>query len=98
MITSPASYSRVTGDTAEHLLCSTRCSLLGIYPDNTTTGSVTVRDGRAADASGTTVSVSATGLTQLGKTFGTYGIQLSGLTVQLGAGADAVIVAWMPLP
>ena len=97
MITSPASYTRLTGPLAETLVTSKRCALLAILPDAATAGIVTTRDGQAADGTGVVTSASAVGLPQAGKVFGPFGIQQGGLTVTV-PGADVITVVWMPLP
>lgn len=89
--------TRQTGNINEQLVHSGPCILYGIYPELTTTGTITVRDGAAADASGTTQHVCAIGLTQTGKDFG--GIRFNkGLTVQLSVGTDISMIVWEALP
>lgn len=93
----PSNSIRITGSTVEQLITNKPAIILAVIPDNTTAGNVTVRDGAAADGSGTPISVSVAGLTQQGKTFGPYGVRTGlGLTVQLSQAADAVLVVWMP--
>ena len=93
----PSNGTRVTGSTSETLIYSGRCILLALLPNNTTTGTITVRDGGAADGTGATKHVAAIGITQNDLQFGPYGIVMgSGLTVQNSVAGDAVTVVWMP--
>ena len=93
----PANTTRLTGTTAETVVNPGRCAILAIVPDSTTTGTVTVRDSATAVGSAPD-SVSAIGLTQQGKQFGPYGVICdAGLTVQLSAAGDAVMVIWVPI-
>lgn len=95
MSVSPNRYTRIA-DTNEHLL-EAPAILIGIYPENTTAGTVTVRDDTATGGSNV-AHTAAIGLTQAGKNFGTNGIRMThGLTVQLSSASDAVMVVWRPL-
>jgi hypothetical protein len=95
-----ANGTRTTGDTAEHMIFTGRGVLFGVYPELTTTGTITIRDGALADGSGAIVHVCAIGLTQAGKSFGDQrGIQfLKGCTVQLSVATDLSLIKWAPLP
>ena len=82
--------SRTVGDTVENIICAAPCILYGIYPELTTTGTITVRD--SATAAGVTAKhVCAIGLTQVGKTFDGIRMQ-KGLTVQLSVGTDLSMI------
>lgn len=89
--------TRLTAVTTEVLIHAGPCVLYGILPELTTTGTITVRDGALADGSGTTMSVSAIGLTQAGKYFG--GVRFNkGLTVQLSVATDLSTIVWEAAP
>lgn len=84
-----------TGDTNEQLIHAGPCLVHGIYPQLTTTGTITLRN-TATAAGGAAKSVSAIGLTQAGKTFG--GVRYdTGLTVQLSVGTDLCTIVWEAL-
>lgn len=87
---------RTPASTAEQLVHAGPCIVYGISPDLTTTGTITIRDGAAADASGAVLSVSAIGLTQAGKQFGqAKGVLCQkGLTVQLSVATDLSLISW----
>ena len=93
-----ANGTRTTGDTAEHVIYAGRCVLFGIYPELSTTGTITVRD--AAATGGSNVKhVCAIGLLQAGKTFGRKGVEFQfGLSVQLSAATDLSMIVWEPMP
>lgn len=99
MSTDIANGTRTTGDTAEHMIFTGRGVLYGIYPELTTTGTITVRDTATVAGAGT-VHVCAIGLTQAGKSFGDQrGIQFqSGCSVQLSVATDLSWIKWQPLP
>jgi len=41
--------------------------------------------------------VAAIGLTQVGKEYGPYGVELTaGLTIQLSSASDSILVIWAP--
>lgn len=83
--------TRSAASTSEQVICATRCVLYGIYPELTTTGTITIRNGEA----GTTKHVAAIGLTQAGKTFG--GVVFDkGLTVQQSVDTDRHLIVWEP--
>lgn len=89
--------TRTANSTAEQLIKAGPCILYGIYPELTTTGTITIRDGGVADASGTIDHVAAIGLTQAGKSFGTFGVYMEkGITVQQSVGTDQMAVVWEP--
>lgn len=87
--------TRLAAVTTEQLIYSGRCLLYAILPELTTTGTITVRDGAAADASGSVDHVAAIGLTQLGKDFKGYLLE-KGLTVQLSVATDLSLIVWEP--
>ena len=93
----PYNQTRVTGVT-EVLIGAGRVALIELLPENTTTGTITLRDAAAIGSGVTAFHTCAVGVTQLGKPF-SDGIKLmAGLTVQLSAGGDAVTVIWAPYP
>jgi hypothetical protein len=97
MSTPYCNYTRITGDTNEHLISAIPVRVHAIVPEFTTTGTVTVRDDSATGGSAT-MHVCAIGLTQAGKQFGGDGVRSQkGLTVQLSVNTDAVMVCWSPL-
>jgi hypothetical protein len=84
--------------TTEQLVFAGPCVLYGLFPELTTTGTLTVRDGAAADGSGTTRHVCAIGLTQAGKGFGPKGVFFTkGLTIQMSVGTDITLVQFEPV-
>lgn len=94
----PASGTRTANSTGEQLIYSGPCVLYGLYPELTTTGTLTVRDGAAADASGATKHVCAIGLTQAGKSFGPKGVFFQkGITIQQSVGTDLTLVQFEPV-
>lgn len=94
-----ANVTRTIGDTNENVIYAGRCVLFGIYPELTTTGTITVRNQpTAAGGAGNVKHVCAIGLLQAGKTFGPKGIILEkGLTVQLSVATDLSAIVWEPL-
>jgi hypothetical protein len=89
-------YTRITGDTNEHLISAVPVRLHAVVPEATTTGTVTLRDAVATGGS-VTMHIAAIGLTQAGKQFGSGVRTIAGLTVQLSAGTDAVTICWSPV-
>lgn len=91
--------TRTTGDTAEHMIFTGRGVLFGIYPELTTTGTITIRD-TAAVVAGAAMHVCAIGLTQAGKTFGDQrGILFqNGCSIQLSVATDLSLIKWLPTP
>jgi len=94
----PAQYTRIAGDTTEHAIMQKRGILFGIVPSNTTVGTVTIKDAHnVADGTAITMDVAAIGLTQVGKEYGPYGVELTaGLTIQLSSASDSILVIWAP--
>lgn len=93
-MTRRAATYRTIADTNENIVSAFAGWLIAIYPDLTTTGTITLRNQKTASG-GTPVftSVCAIGLTQAGKNFGPSGIFCSaGLTIQLSAGTDLCFV------
>lgn len=88
--------TRLANSTGEQLIFAGRVLLYAILPEVTTTGTITVRDGAVADASGAIDHIAAIGLTQAGKDFKGYLLE-KGLTVQLSVGTDQCLVVWEPL-
>lgn len=94
----PSNLTRHTGVTTETVLDNTPCIVFALLPNTTTTGTITLRDGNVADASGAIKHVAATGLTPAGVQFGSAGVRFNtGLTIQLSAGTDVVGVVWAPI-
>lgn len=78
---------RTQGVLTEQLVFAGRCRIYRLNPEVTTTGTITLRDGALADASGTIMSVSGIGLTQAGKEF--HGAVFNkGVTIQLSVATD----------
>lgn len=93
----PSNSTLVSGVTTEQLIFSGKAVLLAILPNNTTTGTITLRDGALANGTGTTKHVAAAGATQNDIQFGPYGVIYgSGITVQNSVAGDGVTVVWMP--
>lgn len=88
--------SRTAGDTAEHVISAGKCILYGIFPELTTTGTITVRDSATTGGSNV-IHVCALGLTQVGKDLGGV-LCLNGLTVQLSVGTDLSAIVWEAAP
>lgn len=89
--------TRTPGDTGDNLVFAGPCVLFGIYPELTTTGTITIREGTG----GPVRHVCAIGLTQQGKEFatGNRGIFFGGgLSVQLSVATDLSMIAWAPAP
>lgn len=78
---------RTPGDTNENVVCDGPCLLHGIRPELTTTGTITLRNAKAAGGGSTPVHVAAIGLTQAGKDFD-GAVLTNGLTVTLSVGSD----------
>jgi hypothetical protein len=93
----PPRGTRTTGDTNENVIHTGSCVLYGIYPELTTTGTITARDNATA-VGGTPKHVCAIGLLQAGKTFGQGVFFAKGLTVQLSVGTDLSLIAWEAMP
>ena len=96
----PAESSRTAGDTNEHVICDGPCVVYGVYPELTTTGTITLRDAAATGGgAGAVKHVCAIGLTQAGKTFGMKGAFFaSGLTAQLSVATDLSLIVWQKVP
>ena len=91
-----ANISRTAADTNEHVIASGKAILYGIYPELTTTGTITVRDASATGGSNIK-HVCAIALLQAGKTFGPKGVLFpSGITVQLSVNTDLSAIVWEP--
>lgn len=96
MYQTPLRGTRTTGDTNEHMIHTGPCVLYGIYPELTTTGTITVRDTATVAGAGT-VHVCAIGLLQAGKTFG--GIFFAkGLSIHLSVATDLSMIVWEAIP
>lgn len=77
--------TRVLGG-AEVLISATPARIAGIFPELTTTGTVTVRNARVLGSTGAPMHRAAVGLLASGKQFNAYGVALgSGLAVRLSA-------------
>lgn len=94
----PHKMTRVTSAT-EALIITGPCRLVGIYPEATTTGTISVRDAAAIGGGSTARHTCAIGLPQSGAGIGgNNGVLFAnGLTIQLSAGTDAVNVVWNTL-
>jgi hypothetical protein len=92
-----ANGSRTAGNTTENVIFAGPCVLFGVFPELTTTGTITIRDSATA-AAVTPLHICAIGLPQAGKTFGDQrGVFLAnGLTVQLSVGTDLSLIKWAP--
>lgn len=89
-------FTRTPAATTETLIYSGRCVLYGVYPELTTTGTITFRN-TAAASGGTVAHVCAIGLPQAGKAF--EGVLFdNGLTVQLSVNTDLSMIVWEPYP
>lgn len=89
--------TRTTGDTNENVIHAGRCVLYGVYPELTTTGTITLRNAAAAGAGAPAVKhVAAIGLTQQGKQFDGVLFE-NGLTVQLSVATDLSLIVWEAL-
>lgn len=85
------------GDTAEHIISARAGWLYGVWPNLTTTGTITFRNAATA-AGGTAFIVCAIGLTQAGKNFGPLGVFFdTGITVQLSVASDLSMIVYEPL-
>lgn len=94
-----ANGTRSAAVTTEQLICDHACIVYGIFPELTTTGTITLRDGKVADASGTIKHIAAIGLTQAGKMFGAQGVIFpTGLTIQTSVNTDLTLIVWEPYP
>jgi hypothetical protein len=85
---------RSAGVITEQLISSKPCWLFGVKPELTTTGTITLRDGAAADATGAIKHVCALGLTQQGKDFPVGVFFQNGLTVQLSVATDLSMIVY----
>lgn len=95
MTPNPKIGTRTPGAVTEFLVHSGPCVLYGIYPELTTTGTITLRNGAATGGSDVR-HVAAIGLTQAGKQFD--GILFEkGLTIQLSVATDLTMVVWEAL-
>jgi hypothetical protein len=93
----PARGTRTPAATSESLIHTGPCVLYGIYPELTTTGTITVRDSATAAGAGT-VHVCAIGLLQAGKTFAEGFFFAKGLTIQLSVATDLSMIVWEAVP
>lgn len=94
MTPNPKTGSRTAGNTTDNVIHVGRCVLYGVYPELTTTGTITFRDGAAAG--GTIKHIAAIGLPQAGKQFDGVLFE-KGLTVQLSVATDLSLLVWMAL-
>lgn len=86
-------YHYTAADTNEHVVCDKRCRLYGLRPNVTTSGTITLREGRTTGGSAV-FSISAIGLLQAGKSFD--GLVVDGFTVQLSNAADLSTIIYEP--
>jgi len=87
---------RHTGTTDETVISTDRSRVIAILPEDTTAGTVTLRDSNTADDSDP-VHIAAAGLPQTGKMFSQRGVKFAtGLTVQLSDDTDVVLIVWAP--
>ena len=94
MTPNPKVGTRTIGDTADNMIHTGKCVLYGVYPELTTTGTITIREG--ATAGGTIKHVCAIGLTQAGKSFGGV-VFPRGMSMQLSVGTDLSLIVWEAL-
>ena len=89
--------TRSAAATSDQVIFAGRCKLYGIYPELTTTGTITIAD--HATVTGTNdIHVCAIGLLQAGKTFGPDGIIMNaGITLKQSVGTDRHLVVWEPI-
>lgn len=89
--------TRSAASTSDQVIVARRCKLYGIYPELTTTGTITIAD--HATVTGTNdVHVCAIGLTQAGKTFGPDGIVMeAGIIIKQSVGTDRHLIVWEPI-
>lgn len=88
--------TRTANSTNDQVIYAGRCRLKGVYPELTTTGTISIYDDAAA-STGTLKHVCAIGLTQAGKTFGPDGIVMQkGIVVDQSAGTDISLIVWEP--
>lgn len=87
---------RTAGNTVEQVVCAGPCKVHGVRPELTTTGTITLRNSKLADASAV-VSLSAIGLTQAGKDFNGMVFD-TGLTVQLSVATDLSTLIFERIP
>lgn len=88
---------RTAGDTAEHVISAKPCVVYGVYPELTTTGTITFRNAAATGGSAV-LHVAAIGLTQAGKSFGPGVVFDTGLTVQLSVATDLSLIVFETMP
>jgi hypothetical protein len=84
---------RTASSTSEQLVVAGRVRVHAVIPELTTTGTLTLRDGAVADASGATIVVCAIGLTQVGKDL-RGAVFTKGLTIQQSVGTDICTVIY----
>ena len=92
-LTPPYNQTRVPAG-SEFLVSAVRCALVAIIPEGVTTGTVVIRDANAIGGGATPVHTAAIGMDQRGKSFGDFGVKMSGITIT--AAADPVTVVWAP--
>ena len=97
MSTRHKNLTRTAAAITEQVICPGRCILYGIYPELTTTGTLTVRDSATAAASAP-VHVCAIGLPQAGKMFYAGAQFLNGLTIQQSVATDQCAIVWEAVP
>jgi hypothetical protein len=89
--------TRLAAVTTDQVIYAGRCKLYGIYPELTTTGTITVGD-HPTTAATNIKHVCAIGLDQRGKTFGPDGVLFQmGLVIDLSVGTDQALVVWEPV-
>lgn len=89
--------TRLAGNTNDQVIYLGRCKLYGIYPELTTTGTITVGD-HATTAATNIKHVCAIGLLQAGKTFGPDGVLFeTGLVIDLSVATDLALIVWEPV-
>lgn len=89
--------TRLTAVTTDQVIYAGRCKLYGIYPELTTTGTITVGD-HATTAATNIKHVCAIGLLQSGKDFGPDGILMqAGIVVDLSVATDLALIVWEPI-
>lgn len=90
-------YFRTPASVAEQLVHTGPCLLHRVIPDILTTGTITLRDGRAADGTGVVVSLQSAGIPKgVWLDFGGAWFP-NGLTIQLSVATDLCAVVWEPV-
>jgi len=91
-----ANKTRSAAVNTDQVIFAGRCVLYGLYPELTTTGTITITDHASATGTGD-IHVTAIGLLQAGKTFGPKGVIMQkGIVIKQSVGSDQNLVVWEP--